>query len=454
VNPEGTPVHRFNTLLVIILTACIALFLSSCGSDNQAAEADGNDSTSVAAAEGSMESEGENYGQNDDEKKPDDEKKKKKKKEKSTSVRASLAFSGNLVKPVIAEGTIRARNSAEIKAEISGKITRVYAEEGQALRRGQLIAKVDDREYQVAAEEARASYLQALSLLAIEQDDLEAQSMTQEMRDEFANLERQERSGEISSQDRLTREIELDVRALKDGKFRIEIAAARSGVSQARTALERARLSLERTEIRAPFSGTITGLELSPGEQVTVNETICTIVDNFNIEAEVGVLEADLGHVTVGKPVLLAVPALNETLQVQVDVVSPQFDRESRTCQVLIRLQDPGGRIRPGMFTRVLIAGQTFLDRLLVPREAIIMRDDRPLLFKVEDKRAKWLYVQLGESNDDLIEITKVLQGGQLAPGDKVVVSDHLTLTHDALVTVKKTLPINDPWVAFSREEE
>jgi len=448
-------VFRFQPLIALLLTVCLAVVLAACGTDNQAAESADGDSSSVASADGTMESDGENFGQTDDEKKSEDEdKKKKKKKEKSTTVTASVAFSGNLVKPVIAEGTIRARNSAEIRAEISGKITRVYAEEGQNLRRGQMIAKIDDREYQVAAEEARASYLQTLSLLAIEEDDLKAQEIAQEVRDEFANLERMERSGEITAEERLAREIEMDVEALKGGKFRVEIAAARSGVSQARAALERARLSLERTEIRAPFNGVITGLTLSPGEQVTANEAICTVVDNVNIEAEVGVLEADLGHVARGKPALLAVPALGETLQVQVDVISPQFDRASRTCQLLIRLKDDSGRIRPGMFVRALIAGQTFIDRLLVPREAILTRDDRPLLFKVEDNRAKWLYVQLGESNDDLIEITKVLQGGQLAPGDKVVVSNHLTLTHEAKVKVKKTLPVTDPWVAFSREEE
>jgi len=447
-------VFRFQTIIAPLLAVCLVLIMMACGGDNEAAESADGDSTAVASAEGSMKSDGENFGQADDQKKSDDkEKKKKKKKERSTSVKACAAFSGDLVKPVIAEGTIRARHSAEMRAEISGKITRVYAEEGETLRRGQIIAKIDDREYQVAVEEARATYLQTLSLLAIEEDDLTAQSISQEVRDEFADLERQERTGEITPQERLAREIELDVQSLKGGKFRVEIAAARSGVSQARAALERARLNLERTEIRAPFNGVITGLLVSPGELVTANEAICSIVDNINIEAVVGVLEADLGNVTRGKPVLLAVPALGETLQVQVDVVSPQFDRESRTCQVLIRLEDDSGRLRPGMFVRALIAGQTFMDRLLVPREAILTRDDRPLLFKVDDNRAKWIYVQLGESNDDLVEITKVLQGGQLAPGDIVIVSDHLTLTHEAKVKVKKTLPIKDPWVAFSREE-
>jgi RND family efflux transporter MFP subunit len=359
--------------------------LTACGSDNQAAESAAGDSASMASVEGSMESDGENYGQTGDEDDAGDKESKKKKKESATTVTASVAFTGELVKPVIAEGTVRARQSAEILAEISGKITRVYAEEGQELRKGQLIAKIDDREYQVAVEETRAGYLRALSLLAVEEDDLEAQTMAQEMRDEFANLDRLERSGELSPQERLAREIELDVQALKEGKFRVEIAASRSGVSQAHAALERARLDLERTEIRAPFKGVITGLTLSPGEQVTLNQSICSIVDNVNLEADVGVLEADLGYVSTGKPALLSIPALRETLQVQVDVVSPQFDRESRTCQVLIRLKDAGGRIRPGMFVRALIAGESFKDRLLVPREAILTRDDRPLLFKVED---------------------------------------------------------------------
>jgi multidrug efflux pump subunit AcrA (membrane-fusion protein) len=106
------------------------------------------------------------------------------------------------------------------------------------------------------------------------------------------------------------------------------------------------------------------------------------------------------------------------------------------------------------MFVRAIIAGETFRDRLLVPREAILTRDGRPLLFKVEDKRAKWLYVELGEQNDNLVEITKVLQGGALQPGDKVIVTDHLTLTHDALVKVKKTLHHGDPWVSFHSEDE
>ena len=148
---------------------------------------------------------------------------------------------GDLIIPVIAEGTLRARHTAELRAEIGGKVIRVYAQEGRSVRRGQMIVKIDDREYEVAEQEARADYLQALSLLAIEEDDVKFQDMAAEMRDEFADLERLERQGKITRQERLAREVELDIQALKDGKFRLEIAAARSGVSRARASLERAR---------------------------------------------------------------------------------------------------------------------------------------------------------------------------------------------------------------------
>jgi len=438
---------------ILIFTALLSAVFAVAGCDSNNGAAEGSDSTATALA-GNMESDAENFGETDGQKADAKAKEEpKKKKERSTSIQASVVVSGDLVVPVIAEGTIRARHSAEINTEISGKITRIYVDEGQKVRRGHIIAKLDDREYEAAVEEARAAYLQALSLLTIEGEDLEFTELTEEIREEFADLHKQERTGKITREQRIAREVKLDIDAIKGGKFRYEVAAARSGVSVARANLERARINLERTVVRAPFDGVITGLMMSRGERVTVSDIVCSIVDNENIEAEVGVLEADLRHVEVGKSVLLNIPALDLTIAARVDVVSPQFDRESRTCQVLIRIKNPDGRLRPGMFVRAQVAGETFRDRLLVPREAILMREGRPLLFKVEDKRARWLYVKIGEGNDHLVEVEKVLQGGTLEPGDKVIVSDHLTLAHEAKIKVKKTLPLADPWIQLSSKE-
>jgi hypothetical protein len=89
-----------------------------------------------------------------------------------------------------------------------------------------------------------------------------------------------------------------------------------------------------------------------------------------------------------------------------------------------------------------------------VPREAVLMRDGRPLVFKVEGDRAQWLYVELGVNNDHLVEVIGVLQGGTLDPDDRVVVSDHLTLAHEAKIKVRKTVSTSDPWISSAQGNE
>jgi RND family efflux transporter MFP subunit len=188
------------------------------------------------------------------------------------------------------------------------------------------------------------------------------------------------------------------------------------------------------------------GLQLSPGQWISAGQELFALVDDVNLEARVDILESDLGQIAKDRPALVAIPALAETLQVKLDVISPALDVDTRSCEGLMRIQDESGRVRPGMFVRTAIAGAVLPGRLLVPREAILTRDGRPLVFKVEDDISQWLYVELGERNERFVEIKKVLQGGSLAPGERVVVSNHLTLTHGAKVKIKKTLTPSVPW--------
>ena len=94
-------------------------------------------------------------------------------------------------------------------------------------------------------------------------------------------------------------------------------------------------------------------------------------------------------------------------------------------------------------------------DKLLAPKSALLIRDNRTLVFKKEGDLAKWLYVDTGLENDDWVEILAVHSGGSLAPGDLVVVSDHLTLAHEARISVRKTIPELDRWsfVDFAAED-
>ncbi len=398
----GFSPRRFLTLFLIALMSFLAY---GCGDENaegDSASADSSQSDSTST-------------------------KKKKRKPKRASVTVAEVSQGNLVLPILAEGAIRARNQAEIRPEIAGRVTELLVVEGQRVVAGQPLLRLDSREYEVALREARSSILTALSALAME-DENEAPLPE---------------SGSLLD---IEGDMAARLAALRQGEYRAEIAAARTGVSAAESAERRARLNLERCELRAPFDGVVTGLTLSPGEWLSGGQVLFTLVDDVNLEAQVQVLESDLNYLSSGRPALLTFPALGETLQVAVDIVSPTLDVESRSCPSIMRLNNRSGRIKPGMFTRAAIAGEILSDRMLVPREAVLTRDGRPLVFKVEDELTQWIYVKLGERNEQFVEIEAVLQGGKLEPGDKVVVANHLTLTHGALVKIKRTLYPKSPW--------
>jgi RND family efflux transporter MFP subunit len=431
-----------------ILVVTLLLLVAACGKRGASGDqgAAGGDSTGAAiekagsADEGAEKSAASDSGSAGG--KPSE------RKERAVSVDASPAFRGDLVVPVVAEGTVRSLHSSEIKVEISGRIASIAAREGQTIRKGSLILRIDSREYEVAADEARSRYLQALSALAVEEDSVDVIERSSELQQKIDELEKLEEQGSITRDERLAREIALDVQALRGGAFRTDMVATRSGVTAARAALERAYLNLERTEVRAPFAGVVTGLRLSPGEQLIAGGAVCTLVNNVELEAVVGVLEADIGHIESGRRALLVLPALGDTLETRVGVISPQFDRSTRTCEVLLPIDNRDARVRPGMFVRAIVAGETLRDRLLAPREAILTRDGRPLLFKAENGRAMWVYVELGRQNETLVEIKQILQGGTLAEGDLIVISNHLTLSHDAKIDVKNTVPFHDAWRA------
>jgi membrane fusion protein, multidrug efflux system len=374
--------------------------------------------------------------------------------ERAIRVTSGPVIRGDLVQSIYADGQLRTLRLLEVKAKIGGQLTEVLVRDGDQVRQGQVLARLDGREYRLDLEQSRYEQLRALSQVAAEQDsfevDLDAlRAFEQQRRD----LERALRRGDLSDTEFRTRLLEIEMTALERGAFRQEVFQQRTGLADARLAEERARLNLEYTEIRAPFSGVVQGLQVVVGGNILGGQTICNLYDNEHLEAAVNVLEANLADLRPGRPARVAVPAVRDTVLAQVDVISASLDPSSRTCEVLIRFTNEDGRFRPGMFCRAEIAGFVHPERLMVPKAAVLVRDDRPLVFKRQDDRAQWLYVTVGLQNDHWVEILQVHSGGSLTVGDEVIVSDHLTLAHESLIDVRGQVTPDDRW-SFARADE
>ncbi len=430
-NPLDVIRSRRATVVICLLSAYALLALGGClGSGG-----DGTGADSTAAGD-SVTATSDTSGAD-----------KKPKKEKSIKVNIGAMRTGDLVLPVYADGVIRTPQSVVIKTKVGGELLDVLVRDGDRVRKGQILARIDPREFEITLEETRYQHLQALSQMAAEADTFQVNHQAvRDFTDARKDLENLRNKGSITREEFQNRLLELEMKALQKGAFREAVFQQRTGLAEARMAEERAKLNLEYTRIRAPFAGIVQGLTVVNGEIVTTGAGVCTIFNNENLEASVNVLEADLGHLAEGRPVLLSVPATGDTLRAVIDVISPTLDQTTRTCEILIRFKNPEGRFRPGMFVRSQIAGIIYQDKLLAPKAALLIRDNRPLVFKKEGDRARWLYVDIGLENEQWVEILKVHSGGSLSPGDEVVVSDHLTLAHEAKIKVRKTIAPDDKW--------
>jgi multidrug efflux pump subunit AcrA (membrane-fusion protein) len=107
---------------------------------------------------------------------------------------------------------------------------------------------------------------------------------------------------------------------------------------------------------------------------------------------------------------------------------------------VAVAVPNPQGRILPGMYARASLAAQRLPDRILVPKEAVLERDHRTMLFVFEGDGetgfAKWRYVTPGLRNETQVEIVENPDTEMVEPGERVLVDGHFTLTHDARVRI------------------
>ena len=302
---------------------------------------------------------------------------------------------GDIVQSIQATTSIEAKREAHVYSKMTGFCHRIFVEEGDPVREGDRLAKLDD-------EEIRLTFAQAAARLEKAKNDHE-------------RAVELHAGGLISDQ------------AYQNLSVQFRLAKSDYDLSKKR---------LDDTAIVAPLSGVVTERNVKLSDLVSTTQPLFKVVDLYILEAEVHVPEQDYAKVRAGQEAILKIDAFPEKSFVgKVERKSPVIDSRSGTAEATIAVENPEGVLRPGMFVRVQIVIAVHPDALILPREAILMQGDRKTVYTVQEGIAREVTVETGFQEGDRVEI---LDG--LAREDRVVVRGHLGLQGGTKVRVIEEL--------------
>ena len=300
-------------------------------------------------------------------------------------------------KEIIANGIVEALKKSEIRFKTSERIASIKVKNGQKVTKGQTLAVLDN-----------AVLANQLDKAKIDLD--KARNKLQEEKINYG-------VGGTSDES-------IDLNLLKSLKIK-------SGVYEAENALEKANLLYKQTIIKAPFSGVVANIKVKTGNFITTADLFCTIINSQNLEVVFFILENELTFIALHQEVSVSLFTNSDsTYHGYITEINPIVDKNG-LIQIKANINADGDKLYDGMNVKV-IASKPIKDMIVVPKEGLVLRSNREVVFTYENGLSKWNYVKvLDETSTSyaLIEGIKI--------GDTVIVSGNMNLAHDAKVKLK-----------------
>jgi RND family efflux transporter MFP subunit len=269
-------------------------------------------------------------------------------------------------------GVLEATSSADLFARTSGQIVEVDADSGDPVRAGQILARIEPDEAEKAVEQARAALRIAEATLSQREANLEIARATAE------------RTTALFDQDLVSQQDQDATRAdLVGARAQLELAEAQ--IEQARANLSAARLELEKTRVVAPFDGYVGKRYLDLGDLASTNRPVFSVVDLSTIETTISITEKDSSHISRGQPATLRTEAYpDRVFEGEVARIASVFDPETNTTEAEVEVANPEALLKPGMFADVAVTYRTEPTALLVPSSAVVETETERYVYLVE----------------------------------------------------------------------
>ncbi len=281
------------------------------------------------------------------------------------AVLVGTAQTGTVSHEIVAVGSLRSNESVVIQPEITGRVAEISFNEGEAVRKGATLIRLDDSVY-------RAELQQSEAQLSLSKSNFERSS-------------------------------DLFKRGNTSARARDE-ALAQMRVADANVAL--ARALLEKTNITAPFDGVLGLRQLSPGDYVKPGDKVVNIENIDPVKVDFRIPEVHAAVLKVGQEISVALdPLPGKTFKGSVYAIDPLIDPNGRAVLLRARVENLQGELRPGMFARVNLVLDRREDAIMLPETAVFPMGLKRFVFKAVDGKAVRTEVETGLRRDGKVEI-------------------------------------------------
>lgn len=322
----------------------------------------------------------------------------------SILVKVQILKDQTFQKQIVANGLAKAAQKTELRFKSSNRIDKILVRNGDRVSKGQVLAVLDNRLLANQLQKAKIQLTEAgrkLKVLKI-------------------NYGASQNDG-------------LDTLVLRNLK-------SESGWLAAKNAVENMQILYDQTSIEAPFSGTVANIQTKPGNYITSGEVFCTLIDQTNFEVYFSILEGELPFVKIGQEVEISHYANpGKKYKGRISEINPMVG-ENGLVEIKAAVKNTNGALIEGMHVKVFV-NKPIGNVVVVPKEAVVLRSNREVVFTTENGLAKWNYVEVLFENTTSYALKEGIE-----IGDTIIVSGNMNLAHDAKVnaTFLPSKPKND----------
>jgi HlyD family secretion protein len=350
---------------------------------------------------------------------------------------------------------------AAIVSKISAPVQKFLVKRGSAVKEGQLLAVLENRDLSAAAQDTEGAYKQQEALHKI----TTSASLPEEIKKAEADAQQAQQALDAQEKIFQSRQQLFDQGALPRKELdqsRVDITQARNQYAIAKQHLDTlmatgkqqelvaaegqlesakgkyqgAQAQLSYSEIRSPINGVITDRPLYPGEMAAAGTPLLTVMDISSVIAKAHIPQDEAAALKVGDKGTMTVPGIAEPINGKVTVVSPALDPNSTTVEVWFEAKNPRHELKPGTSVHLSLTAQTVKDALVVPASSVLTAPDgtTTVMIAGADGLAHQKAVKLGIRNGDDVQIIEGVN-----QGDKVVSNGAYGLPDKTKIKIEAT---------------